>query len=162
MEYTRYQEDLGRQLAEARASLGWSQDQLAERAQVSVSTVSNVERGRAVAAHRSLLRMCAAMGMAWPDVVARAWRAQYGLEPVRVTRLTVREGGLVGVADAPCEVRDGVLRHGVSGDALAGALWADMGRGRRCRVTRAGSCPAGIALWHVEIEHVGALTEVQS
>lgn len=145
-----YQEDVGRQLAQAREGRGWSQEEVAARAGLGVATVSRVERGEVMGAHRSLLKMCDVLELSWPAVVTRAWGAQHGIEPVSVSRMSVREGGLIGVADAPCVVREGVLWHETSGVPLAASRWADMGRGRRCRVLRAGE-----GLWHVETEHVG-------
>ncbi len=61
---------LGRRIRERRKSLGWSQEELASRADVDRSYVGGVERGERNITFTLLCQLCAALGCKIADLAA--------------------------------------------------------------------------------------------
>ena len=132
--YVIYLGHVGRTVADARRARGWSQEDLVSRAGGSLSTLSRIERG-SMGSHRPLVRICTALEISWPDVVARAARlASYEPSVARRWVTLTPEEPTVMIAGEAYSLRDRVLRYDRSDEPVAGGLWVELYPGTRVRV----------------------------
>ena len=75
------QRALGRAVAERRAELGLTQEQLALRADLHQRWISNVENGHRNPSYSSLRRLAAGLDLSTAELIARAERIESGKRP---------------------------------------------------------------------------------
>jgi transcriptional regulator with XRE-family HTH domain len=61
---------VGNKVRDLRKGRGWSQQELADRAGISMQTVSNLETGRHVPGMATLSKIAGALGVSLPDLLA--------------------------------------------------------------------------------------------